>query len=76
MTEWTPEQQAVLDDFDRMKERQVGYFDFDMVAADRCACNHLVAEAGPTCPTCPILSCECVRHESRNRPLTEGGKVA
>ena len=69
--EWTPVQQAVLADLERMEQRQIGYFKTDDYPADRCKCDHLVTEAGRSCPVC-----KCVRHESRNRPLTEGGDVA
>jgi len=72
--EWTPVQQAVLADLERMEKRQIGYFKTDDYPADRCKCDHLVTGPGPGCP---VSGCACGRHESRNRPLrTEGGETA
>ena len=80
ITDPTPQQQAWLDALGRM-ERQIaerGRVSSDMFPGDRCLnkdeCAHLVAEAGDSCP---VPSCGCTRHESRNRPVAgETGDAA
>jgi len=74
MTKWTPEQQEVLADLERMSARQYGYFEQDDFAADRCACNHLVYPGDEPGGSCRHELCDCARHESPSRPAgTEGG---
>jgi hypothetical protein len=74
MPGWTERQLEELAALDRMETRQIGYVRHDMFAADRCTCDHIVTEAGRSCPVPP---CGCERRESRNRPLgAEGGDAA